>query len=206
TQQGGCGNFCHISQCGGKLYQCGDCIDNDGDCKIDSSDEHCTGVCDNTENHLYPNLPGAPGGPCKADCFWDNGNGSGNDDCYWDHQCDQLEVAPNYPPEGIGCRYDASAKPGPGLTCGGAYAQQSQVCTSYCGPLTPNGCDCFGCCVIPGMAAIPNCPAGATCGVWLGSEDGSDNGTCTLNVLSNPNLCKPCTQVAGCNNTCGNCE
>ena len=194
--QGGCGNFCRISQCSGKLYQCGDCIDNDADCKIDSFDEHCTGVCDNTENHLYPNLPGAPGGPCKLDCFFDNGNGSGNDDCYWDHKCDPLAVAPNYPPEGLSCAYDPTSRPGPGLTCQQALTAQSSTCTGFCGPLVPNGCDCFGCCAIPGAPTT----------VWLGSEDGSDNGLCTLSTLADPTKCKPCTQVPACLNTCERCE
>ena len=194
--QGACGNFCNVTQCSGKIYQCGDCLDNDGDCKIDSADSLCTGVCDNTENHLYPNLPGAPGAPCKLDCFFDNGNGSGNDNCYWDHRCDPLEVAPNYPPEGASCSYNSSAGAGPGLSCSQAMSQQPALCGSFCGPLVPNGCDCFGCCAIPG----------ANTTVWLGSEDGSDDGTCTLAGLNNPALCKPCTQVPACLNTCGHCE
>jgi hypothetical protein len=62
---------------------------------------------------LFPDLPGMSGAPCKLDCFWDNGNGSGNDDCYWDHECDPLEVPPNYPPEGSDCAYDPNAMAGP---------------------------------------------------------------------------------------------
>lgn len=51
TAKGGCGNFCEVKACSnGKVYACGDCIDNDGDCKIDSDDSQCLGPCDNTEN------------------------------------------------------------------------------------------------------------------------------------------------------------
>jgi hypothetical protein len=41
--------------------------------------------------------------------------------------------------------------------------------------------------------------------VWLGSEAGGE-GTCTLDVLDDPALCRPCTQVAACLNTCDTCE
>ncbi len=184
------------SPCANQVYECGDCEDNDSDGLIDSQDPDCLGACDNTENSYYPNLPGAPGGPCKSDCFWDNGNGSGNDDCYWDHQCDPLEVAPDYPPEGVGCAYDDTATPGPGLTCAGAFAQQSQTCLDFCGPLAPNGCDCFGCCELP---------AGGGKFVWLGSEV-NDVGSCTLADVADPTKCKPCTFVPGCGNPCETCE
>ena len=49
--QGGCGNFCQVTACSnGKVYECGDCVDNDGDCAIDGKDTQCLGPCDNTEN------------------------------------------------------------------------------------------------------------------------------------------------------------
>ncbi len=186
-----------IAECAGKIYECGDTIDNDKDGLIDAADPDCLGPCDNTELGLNPNLPGAKGAPCAADCFWDNGNGSGNDDCYWDHHCDTLEVAPNYYPEGPACSYDPKAKPGPGLTCDQAYNAQSQKCLSYCKPLVPNGCDCFGCCELPANGGKY---------VWLGKFDGNGNPTCFLDSIGDPSKCPPCTPVKGCLNTCGHCE
>jgi hypothetical protein len=140
------------------------------------------------------------GGPCKLDCFWDNGNGSGNDDCYWDHMCDPLEVAPDYHPEGIDCAYDNSIQVTNTLTCDGAFNGQSQTCYDYCGPLVPNGCDCFGCCTFPELTL----PSGQ--GVWLGSMDDKKEGTCTIDDVSDPSKCQPCTIVPGCGNPCETCE
>jgi hypothetical protein len=201
----GCGNYCTIKTCQGKVYECGDCLDNDGDCRIDAgSDNMCLGPCDNSENSYYGDVPGANQAPCKQDCYFDGDSGAGNDDCYWDHQCDPLEVAPNYPPEDK-CDYKPNTKITPTLTCSQAMAAQSQVCLNYCRPLTPNGCDCFGCCEIPG----------APTKVWIGSENPSGTGSChayiagppaVASTVTNPLMCKPCTQVTSCLNTCEHCE
>ncbi len=181
--------------CGGKLYDCGDLQDNDNDGLIDSQDPDCLGPCDNTEDSYYPDLPGLTGDPCRVDCFWDQGNGP-SDDCHWDHKCDPLSVAPDYPPEGQDCEYDPNAGAGP-LTCTEALMSQSTECVDFCGPLAPNGCDCFGCCELP---------AGSGLFVWLGSADDNKNGTCTIDVVDDTSLCKPCTPVPGCNNDCDPCE
>jgi len=182
--------------CAGKIYDCGDLIDNDRDGFIDSQDPDCLGPCDNTEDGYHPGLPGDPADNCKLDCFWDTGNGSGNDGCYWDHRCDPLEVAPDFPPEGEGCAYDEDHGAGPQYTCAEALASQSQKCVDYCAPLTPNGCDCFGCCELP---------ADSGKFVWLGSS--TDNvGTCKIDTIDDPALCKPCTPVPGCDNPCDPCE
>ena len=200
----GCGNFCQVKTCQGKVYQCGDCMDNDGDCKIDSGDDQCLGPCDNTEDSFYGGIPGQKGPKCDVDCYFDQDSGHGNDNCYWDHRCDSLEASPNYYPEswnGASCAYDPTFKLTPTLSCPQAQTTQSQVCTNYCGPLVPNGCDCFGCCQIP----VPNTSTTVT--VWLGSEDGNGNGSCNINSLTNPAKCEPCTQVQGaCLNTCDHCE
>jgi hypothetical protein len=69
--------------------------------------------------------------------------------------------------------------------------------TNYCGVLVPNGCDCFGCCNIPG-APTP---------VFLGSRpDQNDPGTCTMDTLTDPTKCHPCTIVESCHNPCDTCE
>jgi len=194
----GCDATCNIAECQGKVYACGDCIDNDNDCGVDSlGDDQCFGPCDNTEDSLYGGIPGQNNSPCKADCYFDQDTGAGNDDCYWSHKCDPFSVAPNYPPEDDKCEYNPNANiPGTSESCDDLQAAQSQTCLDYCGPLTPNGCDCFGCCEIPGAPTT----------VYMGSEDGSGNGSCTLGDIDDPLLCKPCTQVVSCTNTCENCE
>ena len=86
---------CQVSTCQGKVYQCGDCLDNDGDCKVDAADDQCLGPCNNTENSFFGGIPGQNNSPCKSDCFFDADTGSGNDDCYWSHKCDPLEACLN---------------------------------------------------------------------------------------------------------------
>jgi len=142
-----------IAECQGKVYECGDLIDNDMDGLIDSQDPDCLGPCDNTEDSYYGGIPGQNAAPCKMDCYFDQDTGSGNDDCYWSHKCDPNEQSPNYYPEpGVGsqCEYDLNAQiPGTNQGCDDLDTAQSQACLDYCGPLTPNGCDCFGCCELP---------------------------------------------------------
>lgn len=192
-----------ISTCQGHTYECGDTLDNDGDGKSDALDPDCLGPCDNTEGSYYGGIPGQNNAPCKADCYFDQDTGPGNDDCYWNHECDPLAVAPDYPPEGLDssgkpyCMYDANAKTaGTSKSCAELDATQSKTCDDYCGPLTPNGCDCFGCCELP---------AGGGKFVYLGSMV-NGQGSCDIASLSDPAKCKPCTPVKACLNGCGKCE
>jgi hypothetical protein len=192
----------HIVECQGHVYACGDLIDNDGDGLIDSQDPDCLGPCDNTEDSLFGGIPGQAGPPCKVDCYFDQDSGPGNDDCYWDHTCDPNEVASNYYPEplnGAQCTYAGpdTVIPPTGKTCAelNAVGGQSQACHDYCGPLTPNGCDCFGCCELP---------AGTGHFVWLGSE--GQNSPCTLDKVTDDTACHPCVPVADCLNPCDPCE
>lgn len=181
--------------CEKKYYACGDGLDNDDDGLVDAADPDCLGACDDSEDALSPNLPGDPGSPCKLDCFWDGGNGSGHDGCAWDHRCDPLEVAPDFPPEGAACAYDATVEPAPGESCADAATSQAAECAELCGPLTPNGCDCFGCCELP---------AGSGAFVWLGRTESGV--ACGLDTLDDPTRCPPCTPVAACLNSCTACE
>jgi hypothetical protein len=189
------------SECQGHVYECGDIEDNDGDGLIDYQDPDCLGPCDNTEGSFYGGIPGQTGPACIVDCYFDQDSGAGNDDCYWNHKCDDHEVPPNYYPEsanGAQCAHDTNANtPGTAASCDELYATQSQECYDYCGPLTPNGCDCFGCCELP---------AGSGSYVWLGSEDDAGNGTCDIANMNNPDMCQPCLPVAACLNDCGPCE
>jgi hypothetical protein len=125
------------------------------------------------------------------DCYFDGDSGTGNDECYWSHSCDPL--APSE------CTYDANASvPGSPDSCAELFAEQSQDCSDYCGPLTPNGCDCFGCCQV-------TLEDDTTVTVYLGTQ-GDAGGTCNLDAVEDPTLCNPCTQVDGCLNTCEECE
>jgi hypothetical protein len=195
---------CVKTTCQGKLYQCGDCIDNDNDGKVDMQDPDCLGPCHNAENTYYGSIPGQSGPACIVDCYFDQDSGAGNDECYWNHECDPLAVAPNYPPEGLDknnkpyCVYNNGANtPGTNQSCDQLMAKQGAACLSFCGELTPNGCDCFGCC---------NLPSGSNKWVWLGSENAAGQGTCTLKDIGDPTKCQPCTPVQGCLNTCEKCE
>lgn len=186
--------------CENHVYACGDTVDNDGDGLIDSQDPDCLGPCDNTEDGYYGGIPGQPGPPCTVDCYWDSDSGSGNDDCHWTHECDPNEVGdPGHPEPASKCAYNPNASPpGTALTCDTLKLTQSDTCGTVCGPLTPNGCDCFGCCELP---------AGGGKFVWLGSEDeATGEGSCDIANLADPTKCEPCLPVPSCYNDCGVCE
>ncbi|MGE0787907.1 MAG: hypothetical protein AB7S26_19690 [Sandaracinaceae bacterium] len=201
VEDGGGTFVCYVTSCGGHLNDCGDCMDNDGDGRVDARDPECLGPCDNTEGPiLLAGVGGETGGPCRSDCYFDFGNGSGNDRCSWDHRCDPLEAAPRYDPEGMGCAYDASRVGG--MTC---PTNQPMSCLDRCVPLTPNGCDCFGCCTFDAIHGRPQAMGGEW--VWIGSVmDGTNTGTCTLADVTDVDACRPCTPVADCFNDCGDCE
>lgn len=184
------GPVCEVHACEGKIYACGDCVDNDGDNRIDQLDPECLGACDDSEDSYFSAMLGQKDGNCKLDCYFDGDNGSGNDDCHWSHRCDPLSVSPNFAPSGDSqCAYDpAASSPGTDRSCAELVAAQSEACLGSCLPATPSGCDCFGCCELP---------HGSHQYVWLGSAiDGI--GTCDSTSLSDPSRCRPCTPVAGC--------
>lgn len=194
TDDGGTTFVCYETLCDGHLLECGDCIDNDGDGQTDWRDRECLGPCDNTEGPgLFSDVGGAVGNSCGVDCYFDFGNGPGNDDCQWDHRCDSLA------PEADTCPYDATM-----VGERGCPAAQSSQCSDYCRPFTPNGCDCFGCCTFPELAGRG--PGGADGYVWIGALDSSNVSTCTFDGLRDPARCPACTPVAGCLNECGPCE
>jgi hypothetical protein len=193
---GSAGTGCSVAECQGKTYACGNCDDDDRDGLIDALDPDCLGSCDNTEDSFYGGIPGQSGGGCRQDCYFDQDSGSGNDGCDWTHSCDPLSVAPGYPPNGDPqCAYDPNAML-QGRVCAALQATQSTECLNYCQPLTPKGCDCFGCCELPARSGKF---------VWLGSNQGG-LGTCTRDKLGDPSACQPCTQVAACARPCGPCD
>jgi hypothetical protein len=185
---------------GGGVAQCADCIDNDRDGLTDDRDPECLGPCDNTEGPiLLTGVPGETGGRCRVDCYFDAGNGSGSDGCRWDHRCDPLSVALNFPPEGSTCPFDPGAVGG--MTC---PRSQPAQCLNSCRPITPNGCDCFGCCTFPSIRGRSAAMGGEF--VWLDSANAAGEGTCTLAAAGDVNRCKSCTPVPSCFNDCGPCE
>lgn len=187
--------------CQGKVYECADGLDNDDDGLVDWADPDCLHPCDNGEGSLAMEVPGANNAPCKMDCFFDSDGGSGNDNCYWDHRCDPISTDPDHypqPEEGGACNYigENATPPAAPANCGQMFAEQSDQCENYCKPLTPNGCDCFGCCVFP-TAPTP---------IFLDSAGPNGTSKCTIDKLDDPTVCHPCTQVAGCLNACDPCE
>ena len=122
---------CVPLQCDGATYACGDCMDNDGDGKLDTADPECVSPCDDKEDTFATGLPGDNMDPCKQDCFFDGNSGGGAGDCAWNLKCDPKS------PGGDKCPYD------PKVMCD---AMQPQQCIDDC--QVPNGCDCFGCCTV----------------------------------------------------------
>ena len=179
------------------FYDCGDCEDDDGDSLIDAADSECLGPCDNTEDSFFGGLPGN-NSPCRLDCYFDSDSGSGNDGCYWSHSCDERSMGPDYPPSGDArCVYNpGEIVPGSSASCADLLSSQSQTCRDSCGPLTPNGCDCFGCCQVP---------SGSRNFVWIGSTD-NGIGSCDRAHVDDPTKCRPCTPVMDCFNPCDECE
>jgi hypothetical protein len=197
------GGECVPVTCQGKGFVCGNCRDDDGDGAIDADDIHCTGPCDDNESSFAVDIREGTGPACKQDCFFDSDVGSGNDGCNWSHACDQESKDPGYPPSGDpACAYDENASiPGMSASCAELREDQDAMCgdtccSDICGPLVPNGCDCFGCC---------NLPAGSERYVWLGSPHDTSVG-CTEETLDEPSICRPCTPVPSCKNDCDPCE
>jgi hypothetical protein len=183
----GDGGPCVIIECQGHIRECGNCLDDDGDGLVDQDDPDCLGPCDNNEGGFYADIPGSPPTNCNRDCYFDQDDGSGNDTCQWDFQCDPLEPGPSR------CMY--SDPPPASAMC---PDPQTTTCHDLCGPLTPNGCDCFGCCDLPG---------GSGNYVYVGTFDPvSREGTCRLGAETDTELCHPCTPVTDCLNTCERCE
>lgn len=164
---------CIQRACGGSLRECGDCDDDDSDGFIDASDPECLGACDDDEEELQTGAV-MVAGSCNADCYFDRNVGQGDDDCDWSYRCDPLSVEPNFDPTGRAmCEHAPNL---PDCDVSGLVA-----CVESCRPLTPNGCDCFGCCEVPAASGRF---------IWVGA--GADE--------------RPCTPVPDCQNPCDECE
>jgi len=183
---------CEPVSCGGRPQQCGNCRDDDADGRIDANDPECLGPCDDSEGALFSGIDVRVNGSCRSDCYFDLNSGSGDDGCNWSFRCDPLSRAESdYSPTGLlMCEYDGSL-----ATCQ-MDATRTSACQTGCLPLTPNGCDCFGCCELP---------TGSGQFIWLGSQN-LDQTHCELATSADPAQCRPCTPVPDCQNDCQECE
>jgi hypothetical protein len=164
--------------------QCTNGIDDDGDGKIDSDDPECTGPLDNDEGTFGTGIAGDNSDPCKQDCFFDGNSGEGNDGCSRSLGCDPLK------PGGAACDGDGDGGTIDPLSSA-CTAPQTAFCQSQCVPLSPNGCDCFGCCAFAFL--------GNTVNVRLVD-------TCKVDLLGDENKCPRCTPEPSCANDCTGCE
>lgn len=178
---------CDTVACRGKIYACGDCEDNDGDALGDALDPECLGPCDDTEDVFATPQTGAMS--CRLDCAFDRNAGLGNDRCDWDLRCDPLS-----PGSSVSCESTPTTLAS--ASCESGATLQTEACVDSCPPITPNGCDCFGCCELPARSGSF---------VWIGAAT-AENGGCHLGTLDDPEVCPPCTPVSACENRCDTCE
>lgn len=155
--------------CGNTPCECNDGIDNDGDGTADGLDVECSGPADNDEGSFATGISGDNKDPFWQDCFFDGNSGAGNDGCRYHTECLTGE------------------RESDDRTC-----TVSDKCLDFCGPLAPNGCDCFGCCEVTKAD-------GSTTTVVL--SDG-----CSEEELDNPEKCQTCRLADACVNECGECE
>ncbi|MDQ3367800.1 MAG: hypothetical protein M3680_20440 [Myxococcota bacterium] len=170
--------------------QCSNCIDDDGDGKIDGFDIQCTGPLDNNEGSFSTGIPGDNIDAVDQDCFFDGNSGAGNDGCSI-HVCCLLG-APDKASCPIGAnRYQVSECPAPL-----GQGTLSQKCIDTCGKLAPPGCDCFGCCTLCDPANPSSC--------FDIALNPSTSPNCTTETLADPTKCLRCTKNTMCGNgTCG---
>jgi hypothetical protein len=177
------------SVCDPQGPQCSNCIDDDGDGRIDGFDPECTGAADDDEATFGTGIPGDNMDPVMQDCFFDGDSGAGNDGCNI-HVCCLLgaQTVADCP---IGAnRYHPDECPPPIGT--GTISQQ---CIDTCGPLTPPGCDCFGCCTI----CDPDTDQCYDIDINLLDSTG-----CTPETLADPTKCLRCVKNDQCGYTgCG---
>lgn len=152
--------------CGSEPCECDDGIDNDGDGLTDGLDPECTGPYDDDEGSFATGIPGDNKDPKWQDCFFDGNSGAGDDGCRYHTDC----LTGDLPQDDPDCSI-------------------SQECFDFCRPLTPNGCDCFGCCGVNTDEGVQY--------VQIGS-DGCDT--------DDLDACATCIPTTECLNDCGDCE
>jgi len=168
--------------------QCSNCIDDDGDGRIDGFDPECTGPMDNDERTFATGIPGDNKDAVNQDCFFDGDSGAGNDGCNV-HVCCLLGAKTVAEcPSNLGQnKYNPNDCPPPIGT-----KPLSQMCIDVCGKLTPPGCDCFGCCTICD-------PVTNKC--YDIDINPADSTTCTPDAIGDPAKCLRCTKNTQCGTT-----
>jgi hypothetical protein len=139
----------------GGSVECSDCVDNDMDGKIDGFDPECSGPADDREDSFSTGIPGDNIDATMQDCFFDGNSGAGNDGCN-QHVCCLLQAGgatPDTSDDQTECKRLAPAADEKKYVRANCYepfgtAKVSPKCQMNCGPLTPPGCDCFGCCTV----------------------------------------------------------
>src|SRR5690606_20308809 len=102
-----------------------------------------------------PLIPGAATTDCDVDCYFDGDAETGN--CRYSLLCDPLEPrAIDEPGTCASCDFIGEENVDQldvrdGMTCAEVRAAlddpaNGPSCMETCGPATPPGCDCFGCC------------------------------------------------------------
>jgi hypothetical protein len=164
-----------VVYCGKRPCACSNGVDDDDDDElIDGFDPECTGPYDDDEASFATGEIKDGNRRC-SDCFFD-GNPGYDDGCRIPTSCVLTGNASN---AGGNCN---SCTP-------------SAKCVDSCLSLTPNGCDCFGCCEIQdGMQSFA---------ILLAD-------TCSMAVLADETKCPRCVLTPDgaprCYNPCGRCE
>jgi hypothetical protein len=138
----------------GGTVECSDCVDNDSDGKIDGFDPECAGPADDREDSFGTGIPGDNIDSTMQDCFFDGNSGAGDDGCN-QHVCCLLQAmnvseCMTLAPNSLYNQYDKTK-------CYQPFGNTPvpTKCTMNCGPLTPPGCDCFGCCTVCQVSTDP---------------------------------------------------
>jgi len=184
--------------------ECSDCIDNDGDGKVDGFDPECISSADDDEGSYATGIPGDNKDETWQDCFFDGNSGAGDDDCRYNTCCLIGGCEP-------GSEQDSCTN-------------LSQACVDFCGGSTVPGCDCFGCCTmcddagcvdvvvnptaapdctyadIHDPAKCPTCQPSTECGSACGCSE------CVLCPGQLPDdLCGECGDTQECPNNAASC-
>jgi hypothetical protein len=174
---GAAGGGCPIVECVPVRFssetQCNDCIDNDGDGLIDLEEPSCVGPWALDETTFVTAI-GDDVDPCRTDCAFDASFGAGDDECNFHLACDPLTPLGCVTPPPVGCP-----------------RAQDPECLDFCGSISPNGCDCAGCCELPARS---------------GNFVMTDTPACMVSATGEPMSCDPCTPHVECMNPCDECE
>ncbi len=187
--------------------QCSDCVDNDGDNRIDGFDPECSGPLDRLEDSFATGIPGDNMDATYQDCFFDGDSGGGNDGCNT-HVCCLLQAGGATPSPSDDIAACQALAPGSNYSKydrNKCYKPFGNVdvptkCTMNCGPLAPPGCDCFGCCTVCDAMGcddiILNPAVSPDCDQTNITSPGADG---VEGTADDP--CKRCVKTANCGST-----